>query len=234
MIKLGKRLTSLVDCIEGESVADIGTDHGKVVVHAILTGKAQRAVAADISKKCLEKAMALAESYGVEIDFAVSDGLQNLPYITDSIIIAGMGGREIVSILKNSPNGNALDLTSHNKKPVTFILMPHQDSWILRNFLAENRVKIKKDTVVKDGEKYYDLIVASASENKEKIFTETEIFTGKNSPVSRYYKDRLLARNKVLKKILDTANDKAADQIKKEAAAVMGALQDITEETGEG
>ena len=47
-------------------LADIGTDHGFVSVYAVTNGIASRAIATDISKKSLDKAITLVEQMSLE------------------------------------------------------------------------------------------------------------------------------------------------------------------------
>lgn len=190
--RLGGRLEAVLGEIKGESMADIGTDHGKVAVSAILHEKAKRVIAADISESSLKKARVLAESYGIEdIEYLCSDGIKDLPYEPDSIVIAGMGGREIVSILQQRAVKSRL------------ILMPHQDTWILRTYLLQKGVGIEKDFVVRDGKRYYDLIVVASG----KKYQENEIFLGKNLPETTAFFERLSLRRSILEGVADKAKN---------------------------
>ena len=49
----------------GETLCDVGTDHGKLPVAALLSGKAGSAIATDISAASLQKARLLAEKENV-------------------------------------------------------------------------------------------------------------------------------------------------------------------------
>lgn len=176
MIKLGARLNAILQEIDYvDTVADIGTDHGKLVVSAVLCNRAKRAIAIDISEKCLKKAEQLAVNYGVEhqIEFLVGDGFSPIKSKIDTAIIAGMGGLEIIHILNK-------DIA---KK---YILVPHQDGYLLRKFLQDNDFFIEKDYVVKES-KYYDIIVATKGKNN---YTEAELFLGKDLPKSDFYEER--------------------------------------------
>ena len=66
MIKLDNRLTALLGEIEGEVLADIGCDHGKLAVASLLEGKCSKVIAGDISAESLKKAVKLAKEYGLE------------------------------------------------------------------------------------------------------------------------------------------------------------------------
>lgn len=180
MLKLGIRLNAILQEIDYvDTIADIGTDHGKLVVSAVLCNRAKKAIAVDISELCLKKAQQLATSKGVErqIEFFVGDGFSPIKARVDIAIIAGMGGLEIMHIMNK-------DIA--NK----YILVPHQDGYLLRKFLQDNDFFIEKDYVVKDT-KFYDIIVAIKGKNN---YNNTELFLGKNYPESAFYGERNLYR----------------------------------------
>ncbi|MDE6372610.1 MAG: class I SAM-dependent methyltransferase [Clostridia bacterium] len=168
---LGKRLTAVVKEIEGVSLADIGCDHGKVSIAALLDGRVKRAIACDISSKSLQKAIDLANKCNVQdIEFRAGDGLQ---VIKDSevscVVIAGMGGNEIMSILSHIPHGIK-----------RLVLSPHRNAVELRQFLSEKGFYIDKDYVVKDGKKFYDIIVALTDSGKDCALDRRQLLLGKN------------------------------------------------------
>ena len=91
-MRLSKRLRCVVDELEGSvSVADVGADHGKVLVTALLEKKIERGIATDISEKSLSKARTLAFEYSVFLDTRVGDGLDVIKDgEVDTLVIAGM------------------------------------------------------------------------------------------------------------------------------------------------
>ena len=56
MLRLDKRLTAVVNEVNGEVLADIGCDHGKVSAASLIGGKVKRVIACDISEDSLSKA----------------------------------------------------------------------------------------------------------------------------------------------------------------------------------
>ena len=100
------RLEEIFSAIEPCKIfADIGCDHGLMTEAVLRSGKCQKAVVSDVSKKCLEKAENLLKNYIDEgrVSSVVSDGFDNLPDV-DLALIAGMGGEEISLILKKAKN----------------------------------------------------------------------------------------------------------------------------------
>ncbi|MCR4725856.1 MAG: class I SAM-dependent methyltransferase [Clostridia bacterium] len=152
-IKLDKRLSRCLSLIEGESLCDVGTDHGKLPVAALLEGKVKRAIAIDISEKSLMKAKVLAEETGVTLSCRAGDGLKPLgSERVDVCVIAGMGGREIVKILSETPSAAK-----------RYLLVPHTDAPLVRAFLKEKNIGIVSDEIVKDSGKFYPVIQADPS-----------------------------------------------------------------------
>lgn len=168
---LDKRLRAVVDGIECKTLADIGCDHGKVAVTALIEGRAEKAIACDISQKSLDKAISLAKSLNIQnIEFRAGDGLEPIADgEVDCVVIAGMGAREIISILGKTPKGIE-----------KFILVAHKNTRSLRAFLAEKGLEIHSDFVVEQGGKFYDIIVALAG-GKTCPLSEKELYLGKNT-----------------------------------------------------
>ncbi len=189
MAFLSKRLRCVADEIgKADTVADIGTDHGKLALYALRKGICKKVIAVDISENSLQKARVQAENSNLSenIEFICGDGLLPLKEIPDVIVIAGMGGNEIVKIL------------SDRFLPARYILMPHQDAHILRRFMREKGLRVIKDYVVEDG-KFYTLIVCEAGEND---YTDSEIILGRNFPPNEDYVRRLADRKKKIEIIL--------------------------------
>ncbi|MDE5990990.1 MAG: class I SAM-dependent methyltransferase, partial [Clostridia bacterium] len=169
--KLDKRLRAVVDSIQGLVLADIGCDHGKVAVCALLEGKVRKAIACDISSKSLDKAVELAKTYGLDnIDFRCGDGLKPiLDNEVDCAVIAGMGGKEIMAILSDIPKGIK-----------RLILVAHKNTIELREFLASKGLYIDKDFVVQESGKFYNIISAIEGFEKDCRLSEKELYLGKN------------------------------------------------------
>ena len=152
--------------------ADVGCDHGFVTKKMLDSGKCNIAYIADVSEKCLNKAKNLLHDYICDGKcFAyVSDGFAQVP-LCDLGLIAGMGGEEIINILKNSPY-TVRDL----------VLQPMKNDNLVRSFLVSNNYRIEKDFMFKVRHKYYNLICATVG--KESL-SDDEIEFGKDNINSR-------------------------------------------------
>lgn len=158
-MKLDNRLKAVINEINGICLADIGCDHGKVGAKALLENRVQKVIACDISKPSLEKAIKLFKENNIynKGDFRCGDGFLVLnENDADVIVIAGMGGLEIINILSSKKvNFNSL------------ILVAHTDVMKLREYLLSQNYTITKDYIVKEGHFYYSLI--KCEKNKESL-----------------------------------------------------------------
>ncbi|MEG1394630.1 MAG: class I SAM-dependent methyltransferase [Clostridia bacterium] len=220
MLILDKRLGAVIKEIDGDVLADIGCDHGKIAIAALQQGKCKRAIASDISEKSLQKAKALAEKCKIDnIEFLVSDGFAGYENIAVNVaVIAGMGGKEIVNILANEPKGIA-----------KLILVANTDVILLRTFLLEKGKYIDKDYTIQVGRYFYNLLVvvansnensnANASGNSQNIDTKIlkkELLLGKNTFDNQSYINYLFVQQKKYKRILASKADESLKQQSKE------------------
>lgn len=173
---LDARLLSAAKFVrEGAYVCDVGTDHAYLPVYLVLTGRAARALASDINKGPVMRAKESVIKYGVsdKIDVALSNGLAGAEsYPVTDIIIAGMGGELIASIL------DAAKWVRDGK--YRLILQPMTHAEILRKYLADNRFSIIDEDIVKDvgNNKIYQIICAEFSGNAEN-YTVDELYLGR-------------------------------------------------------
>ena len=152
-LKLDARLMSAAGFVRpGAVVADVGTDHGYLPIYLIKTGHVPYAVASDIREGPLERARKNARKYGTEslMGFELSDGLGFLgsgSYRVDDIIICGMGGETIASIIGDSDYPR--------KEGVRLILQPMTKAYELREYLYSHGFDIDDESLSESGGKIY-------------------------------------------------------------------------------
>lgn len=195
MISLDPRLKAVLSEIKPcKVIADIGADHGKIAVSAKVNGLANKAIASDISAMSIAKARDLSAQYDIEVDIRVGDGITPLSADEyDTVIIAGMGGIEITSILSKAI-----------KKFNRYIFAPHTKAYELRQFLSANGIKPLNDYKVFSKGKYYDIISAEVGE----YMPENDVlYYGyhENTPIFREFCAKERAR---LTSIIDSGGDK--------------------------
>ncbi len=153
--------------------ADIGCDHGYMTQYMLKSGLCERAYISDISAKSLKKAeKLLAREIAEGRCFpVVADGLDGLPEPCDFVLIAGLGGEEIVKIVDCA------------YLPQRFLFQPMKNSEKLRRYLVERGAKIELDYTFSEGKeerrKYYDLILGSAEGGD--VYTAREFRFGRNN-----------------------------------------------------
>lgn len=189
MIKLDKRLKCLLSEIQGETIADIGCDHGKLAVSAVLGGFAKSTIAVDISAESLAKTSKLADICGVSdrISCRVGDGFMPIKERSvDTAVIAGVGGYEIAEILANC-----------ECEVKRFVLCPHQNADKARLALNTLGYSAVKDYIVESNGKFYPIIVAERCA-EFMPYKKGELRFGINNPPTQAYEDMLLSRKVAL------------------------------------
>ena len=168
---LSKRLQAVAAEIPQVSVlADIGTDHGFLVVEVIKRGLADRVIATDVSAPSLDKARRNVDEAGIisGVEYRLGFGTDVLKDgEAQCIVIAGMGGQQIIKILDGG------------KGAKTYVLSPQSNVREVRTYLVGNGYKIVRDyTVASDG-KFYVIIRATRGKDAlsrlERAFGRTNI-----------------------------------------------------------
>ena len=124
-----------------EELIDIGSDHGLLCAYAVTMGRAAHATAADISADSLSKARALIKELSLEdkVGFAVSDGFM-------------MGGELIARILEAGGD--------KARRAAEIAMQPMGGAKELREYLYANGFGITDESIIEEGGRYYQLILA--------------------------------------------------------------------------
>lgn len=169
-----KRLDEIYKLImPGKGVADVGTDHGDIPVRLALSAYPGTIFASDIHPLPLETARRRAYDAGVEdrIHFSCSDGLDDCdPGSVDTIVIAGMGGDTICSILDRA------EWTMTDK--ITLILQPMTKAEVLRYWLTCNGYSIEKELIVSENKSLFRILSARFTD-RNTFLTDAELFVGR-------------------------------------------------------
>ncbi|AIS03902.1 tRNA (adenine(22)-N(1))-methyltransferase [Lactococcus lactis] len=165
-IKLSKRLKAVADYVDnGARLADIGSDHAYLPTYLMQKLVIDFAVAGEVVKGPFE----IAKNHVEEADLSdrivvrLANGLgaiENTDKI-DTIVIAGMGGILISEILEAG---------KEKLSPVKrLILQPNNHEESLRQWLVNHQFVIKKEEILLEAGKFYEIIVA---EPLSKLMTE--------------------------------------------------------------
>lgn len=162
MIKLSDRLSIIANEIErGETVADIGTDHGFLPIYLWENKISPKVIMADISVGSLEKARqnCVMAHPDMVFDLRLGDGIKVLERgEVDAVSIAGMGGILMTEIL-----GADLEKSKSFKK---FILQPRNHVGILRQWLCANGFEIVNEQLVREGKYICEILTVVPREGK--------------------------------------------------------------------
>lgn len=215
MIKIDDRLKACADLIDGNGiVCDVGTDHAHLCVYLIQSGKCSKVIASDIIDGPLNSAEQTVSRYQLEdsISIVKSDGLKNIDLngVSD-VIIAGMGGENILSIIKECPT-----LKEGN---ISLTLQPMTKAPLLRKELYLLGFEIVKEVAVQVGSTFYTIMKVrytgfsmqlnevSAKVGKVNFFDETSKAYGLHKVQSlRKLVDNLQFSGSDASKLIEVAN----------------------------
>ncbi len=218
MLKLSDRLQKIADFIEpGESIADIGTDHGFLPIALLESGKSPHVILSDINAGPLEKARANINKYSPEkeFDIRIGSGIQTLkPAEVDVIVIAGMGGLLITEIL-----GDDLEKSKSYRK---LILQPRNGQEKLRLWLIENGFTIEDEVLVKEGKYFCEIILAAPCRLSKKIEPDAIdleispiLFAKKDPQLVEFIENKIRIEKKEYEAIQTGATKDKAGKLKK-------------------
>lgn len=197
----------------GNSLADIGTDHGYIPIYMALNGLTAKAFAMDINEGPLERASKNINRYKVEgiVETRLSNGLSSLlSGEAESLVIAGMGGLLINRIL-----ADGIECANSAKE---LILSPHSDTDKVRLFLADNGFCIIDEQIVYDEGKYY--FILKAVNGSMKLEDDSEIRYGRflDSKGNDVFRNYLLLeynkRQQIADKIKNSKSESNIERLK--------------------
>ncbi len=192
---------------ECNTLADIGTDHAYVPTYLVLNNIIRTALAMDINEGPLNRADENINRFSLKdkIKTRLSDGLKELKDgEADTVVIAGMGGILINSILDNDKER----LTSVKN----YILQPMTAIEETRKYLSENGFLITDEKLAKEDEKIYTVI--SATRGKMKIDKEIDYYIGKklienkDDILPEYIEGKIYEYEKAVASMKNTENEK--------------------------
>ncbi len=147
-----------------ESFADVGCDHGYCTEYMLQKGFCKHAIFSDVSRGSLNKAETLLAPFvrAGRATAVLGDGFFGVPKTTEQVLIAGMGGSEIVDILSDKRYGFM---------PKRFVFQPMHDGEKLRRYILANGGYLERDYTFEDG-KFYDLLVGGNAEEGGQVYDE--------------------------------------------------------------
>lgn len=164
-LPISKRLTVIANEInEGAFFADIGSDHAYLPCYVCLRDHKARAIAGEVAKGPYINALETVNHYQLneQIDVRLGDGLQVINHNerVDEIVIAGMGGNLISSIL--------LDGKVKLKQVNKLILQPNNKERIVRETLTDLNFILTKELILEENNLIYEILIAENKTNTSK------------------------------------------------------------------
>lgn len=160
-MKISDRLKIICDMIKkGSYIADIGTDHAYIPIYIIKNKICDKAIATDVRKGPLERAIRNIRLYGLQdsIITRLGSGLSPVGHDeVDGAVLAGMGGYLICDILEaEKEKAKTIDY---------FMFQPIQAPEALREYLYKSGYKIYDERLVMEKGKIYHTMAAVHGED---------------------------------------------------------------------
>jgi len=223
-MNIGARLKTAADLVRQNSkVVDVGTDHAYLPAYLVLSGRVVSAIACDIGVGPLENASKTLAELGLtdKVELRLCDGLQGVSALeADDVVICGMGGELIASIIDRAPW-----LKSSDKH---IIMQPMSAVDDLRVFLADNGFAVEKEVLVKDAGRIYIVISTYYTGEKRSILPEYK-YVGNITASDNLGKEYLERQYKRIKKHADMLLNTDMPDERKRLLSVADAIKERLE-----
>ena len=201
-MQIPKRLQVIGDLIpEGAHVADIGADHG-LLERYIATHLSDYYILAIENKRGPFEALFEATRDLDNIEYSLSDGMRFVDEEYDTVVLAGMGGDNIVNILTQFPD--------KLKSIKRIIVDAHSFIPKVRKTLIDFGFDIEVEKIVYEADVYY-IIISFIRNSEQRKYTEDELKFGYNlskDPLFKDYKKYMLKKYKKVLKDMEDADCK--------------------------
>ena len=194
--KLSERLKKVAHLInKGNTIADIGTDHGYLPIYIIKQNISNHVIGMDLRKGPLQKAKDNIRLFNVndKVELRLSDGLDKLESgEADTVTICGMGGKLIQSILTKGKDKLSCD--------TQLIVSPQSEIAEFREFLQKNGYLTVSEYMLKEEGQFYLIIECRINKNSdinENVFDDMQ-----RSTYYKYGRQLLEEKNECLHEYL--------------------------------
>lgn len=211
---VSKRLNAIVSLItEDNNIADIGSDHGYVLIELRKSGFKSKLLGVENKKQPYERLKKNIRLNGLEdIECSLSDGLDEVNEDYKTIILAGMGFDTISEIiLKNVKKIENID---------KIVVDSHTSKENVRNFFINYGYDIENELTIEEANKYYDVISFKKTDAIKK-YSDIELMYGpinlkrKDSQFIDYLKHELTDTERIINLIADKSDERKQKLISK-------------------
>lgn len=191
-MKINDRLKQIGDLVDANSFClDVGCDHAMLDIYLVKKNKNIKAVASDIAEGPLNQAKQNIKREKLEdqIEIRLGNGLDTYTDNIDTVIICGMGGRNMIGIFERGKK--AL------KKLDTIIISPNNYQEDVKRYLTKMGFYIDKEEFVKEKKFIYQIIKLKKGKQK---YSRKEMFFGpvflkeKGKLFEEYFKREYISR----------------------------------------
>ena len=152
-----KRIEAISQLIDNdESVIDIGCDHGFLAKMLRIKGNNKLIICSDNKIGPLNNARNNLIGYD-NINFELTDGVDNIETVCDVCVLAGMGHNTVISIIENNE--------SYFRNCKKIIIQVNSVVAQMRQYLSNNKFQIIDECMVYDY-KYYQIMVVKSGQQQ--------------------------------------------------------------------
>lgn len=222
-MKINSRLKTIGDLVEKDSIClDVGCDHALLDIYLVHRKANIKTIASDIAQGPLEQAKKNIEREHLEdvIETRLGSGLETYTDEINTIIISGMGGRNVIGIFK--------DNIKKLNKVETLIISPNNYQEDVKRFLCKHGFYIQNEEFVKDKKFIYQIIIFKKGKKRysKKEYFFGPIFLEKKGPLFREYYERELKSREILISLLPKNFKLKKYQAKKEIKMIKNEIED--------
>lgn len=188
---LKPRLKAIYNLIPNNTkhVVDIGSDHAYLCIELLKNKNVNFVSNIEINIQPLQNGLNNVKNHHLDnkAAFYLNDGLKDLQLDhIDYVCISGMGADNIISIIENN-NYNTINY---------FVLQPNADVNKLKSFLLKNNFTFIEEQIIKDNNRFYEILLVQKSNKKENSYCDEDIHIG---PILKT-KDDLITKEYFLNK----------------------------------
>ncbi len=137
---LGARLQAALECIRAPVHADIGTDHARLPLALVRSGRCERVIAVELhpGPLALARSSVARADLGARIEVRQGDGLAPiLPGEIGSASLTGMGARTMLGVLSRAA-----------WLPPTLVMQPNAEARALRSWARQRGYHLSREALV--------------------------------------------------------------------------------------
>lgn len=222
MLVLPKRLLQLAELVlPGRPMADVGTDHALLPAWLRMHDRVPRAIGTDVHEAPLRQTRARFASLDTDgLELRQGPGLEPLaPGEVATIVIAGMGGDRIASILERSPE--------IVRSTARLVLQPNTRWTSTRRFLAARGLALVDERLVARGRHIYLVLVVDPAASPEPAWSEPDFVLGphlrrRRPPLYvRWRRERIQSLERALSRARAASDESSRVRLESELALIL-------------